>query len=43
MPKIDNPTPKDVEQYHQLYIQKLKELFYRHRDKYSPGAELHIY
>lgn len=31
IPKIENPTDEEVEKYHQLYVEHLKELFEKHK------------
>ncbi len=43
LPQIGMPSPQLIERYHEIYITHLKELFYRHVDKYDPGAKLVIY
>lgn len=35
LPRIERPTPKDVEKYHQLYCKALLELFDRHKANYG--------
>ena len=31
LPKIENPTKEDIGNYHEIYIEKLKELFEKHK------------
>lgn len=40
IPKIEKPTKEDVNQYHQIYMKSVRELFNRHVDKCDPGAKL---
>ncbi|KAL4457002.1 hypothetical protein ABPG74_014640 [Tetrahymena malaccensis] len=43
LPKIENPTKQDVEKYHQMYINELKELFNRHKARFNNNNEMIIY
>lgn len=42
IPFIENPTDKDINYYHEKYIQNLIELFEKYVDRYDPGAKLII-
>lgn len=41
-PKIENPSQDDIDSYHKLYVQKLKELFDRYKNQYGASEELVI-
>jgi hypothetical protein len=44
LPRIEKPTAKDVEKYHQLYCQALLALFDKHKATYgAAGKELELY
>jgi len=34
-PKIDEPTPEEVDEYHKLFVQDLSDLFDRHKHRFS--------
>lgn len=36
--KISNPTPEQVDHYHDLYVEELKKLYYDNRHKYGYGT-----
>ncbi|XP_053555021.1 diacylglycerol O-acyltransferase 2 isoform X2 [Bombina bombina] len=44
VPRIQDPSPKTVDQYHQIYTHALLKLFHEHKTKYGLGenAELRI-
>ena len=37
LPRIDNPTPEDVQKYHSLYLQHLQQLFETHKVRFGYG------
>ncbi|KRX05137.1 hypothetical protein PPERSA_06771 [Pseudocohnilembus persalinus] len=39
-PKIQNPTKEDVEQYHKIYTQKVRDTFEAHKEKFDAGSQL---
>jgi len=41
-PVIENPSKEEVNKYHQIYVDKLKELYERHKVKYGASNELEI-
>jgi hypothetical protein len=41
-PKIENPTKKEIEEYHNLYISKLKELYDKYKNIYGGSENLLI-
>lgn len=44
LPHIPEPTEEDVNKYHQAYINKLQELFDKHKGEYgSKDATLEIW
>ena len=45
MPKVDNPTPEQLDELHATYIEKLQKLFEDHKAKYNvpESTELIIY
>jgi len=40
LPKIENPSKEDIDKYHQIYIQGLKELYHTYAPKYAPKVPL---
>lgn len=42
LPKIDYPNSEQIEYYHSIYLEKIKELFDRHKSKYGFNGELEI-
>ena len=42
LPKIENPTEDDVLKYHQMYIDRLKDLYDRYKHQYGASEELEI-
>lgn len=45
LPLIRDPTPDDITKHHAIYVQKLQDLFDRHKGKYAtdPDAELEVF
>lgn len=44
LPQIDNPTEADVAKYHQIYVEKLVDLFERNKARYGYGDRtLNVY
>ena len=43
LPRIENPSKEDVDKYHAIYIEAVKSLFERYKEKYAEGLELKIY
>ena len=45
LPKVESPTEKDVNHWHQKYIQALQSLFDSHAPKYAkdPKSKLEVY
>jgi 2-acylglycerol O-acyltransferase 2 len=35
-PKIENPTPEQVDEFHQRYINELSSLYHQHKEKFAP-------
>jgi len=42
-PVIENPTSDEINQYHELYLNKLKSLYDKHKTAFKASAELEIY
>jgi len=42
LPHIPQPNDEEISKYHDLYVQKLKDLFNEHKETYSPGATIEI-
>lgn len=38
LPKVESPTPEQVQQYLDLYIAALQKLFDAYQAKYAPGS-----
>ena len=43
IPEIQNPTVQQIDQYHQMYLRELKELFDKYKEKFGGSSELKIY
>lgn len=37
LPQIDEPTQEDIDKWHQIYIEKLVDLFERNKEKFGYG------
>ncbi|ODN05324.1 2-acylglycerol O-acyltransferase 1 [Orchesella cincta] len=42
VPKIENPTTKEIDELHSIYIDAITDLYYAHKDKYIPKSTLTI-
>ncbi|OQS06578.1 diacylglycerol acyltransferase [Thraustotheca clavata] len=44
LPQISSPTPEDIQKYHSIYMNAVRELFDRHKAKFAadPNVELKI-
>lgn len=38
MPKIENPTKEDIDEYHAKFVQELKALFEEYKHKYDAAG-----
>ncbi len=43
LPVIENPSNEQIDYYHSLYIEKLQEVFNKHKEKYGFNGELEIH
>ena len=43
LPKINNPTKKEIDEYHSLYINELKKLYNKYKVKFNSSKELEIF
>ena len=43
MPQIDKPQKEDINHYHNLYLENLKELFEKYKNRFGGSSELKIY
>lgn len=43
LPKIDNPTQKDIDYYHELYVKEVEYLYYKYCKKYNGNGNLEIF
>lgn len=39
LPKIDHPTPEQIDEYHEKFIKHLIDLFESHKHKYIENAD----
>lgn len=39
VPKIENPSENDIDHYHAIFVQELKQLFDQHRRKYDAAGD----
>ena len=39
MPRIESPSPAEVEEWHGRYVEHLRDVYNRNRDKFAPGAD----
>ena len=39
VPRIESPSPAEVEEWHGRYVEHLRDVYNRNRDKFAPGAD----
>ena len=43
IPHIPEPTDEDVNKYHAIYVESLKDLYNRNKGKYGETSELKVF
>ncbi|GAB0201246.1 2-acylglycerol O-acyltransferase 3 [Grus japonensis] len=42
VPRLPQPSPQDVARYHQLYVQRLQQLFEEHKEACGVAPSTHL-
>jgi len=43
LPIIENPSPEDINKYHDIYVNKLINLYNKHKTTFKASAELEVF